>query len=549
MIQKIDAADFCRMIDCAAAAIQAQEQMINSLNVFPVPDGDTGTNMSLTIATAAQELLRTGPSATLGKSAGQAATALLRGARGNSGVILSLLFRGISKTLKDHETADGFDFAQALTEGVSAAYNAIMKPTEGTILTVSRLAAKAAVDTAAENSAFEPVLEAAILAGQEALKETVNQNPVLKKAGVVDAGGMGFVVILEGMLAGLRGEQVDHSGEAAPAPANAQAVFQTEEITFAYDTVFIVRRSGEQPLELFRAFLESIGDSLVIGEDDESFKVHVHTNEPGRALTEAQKYGTLELAKIENMRLQHEAVAAGRQAISADDLEKDEPLPDKPMKPYGVVAVCAGDGLADLFRELGADAIVQGGQTMNPATQDILTAIQQVSAETVFVLPNNKNIILAAQQAVPLSRRNVVVIETRTVPEGITALLSFDPAVSAEENQAQMTEAAGTVTTMSVTYAARPSDFDGLSIHEGDYLALVGSSLFGTGRDVWMLLGSMGKRIAQTGLECITIYYGQDVSEEDAQRASQVISDACPDAEVTLLCGGQPVYYYLISAE
>ena len=549
------------MIDCGAAAIEGQKQQVNDLNVFPVPDGDTGTNMSMTISAAAREL-RKNPPATVGKAAGQTATAMLRGARGNSGVILSLLFRGIAKVLKDKQTADGYDFAAALQEGVTTAYNAIMKPTEGTILTVSRGSAKRAEETALVASGFEPVLEAAIQAGQEALALTIDQNPVLKKAGVIDAGGKGYLIILEGMLAGLRGQVVEHLDEpedTTPAGADFGAL-SLEEITFTYDTVFTVRRNPGQSIEPFRTYLESIGDSLVIGEDDDSFKVHVHTDMPGAALTEAQKYGTLELAKIENMRTQAEELAAGKKAQSTDDLEAIEAeleameqpaseVPVQPPKRYGVVSVCAGQGLADLFRELGADAIVQGGQTMNPSTNDILTAVEQVNAQTVFVLPNNKNIIMAAQQAVPLATRQVIVVETTTVPQGVTALLELDPDQDPEVNRDAMTAASKHVTTMSLTYAARPSVFDGQTIRQGDYIALLEGSLFGTGPDMEALLEQLAAKVREQGADCVTIYYGDSVSESDAGKAAAQFSAQCAEAEVTLLSGGQPVYYYLISAE
>ena len=434
MRQTFDGAAFGRMICSAAASIELKKQKINELNVFPVPDGDTGTNMSMTLGAAATELRRK-PDVTLTKAADVAASALLRGARGNSGVILSLLFRGFSKALKGMEQADGRDFAAALTAGVEAAYKAVMKPAEGTILTVSRLTADAARDLAAEDRSIESVLAAAIPVAKAALDNTVNQNPVLKKAGVVDAGGMGFVVILEGMLSSLQGNDIVADESAAVNEQADFAEFDSEDITFAFDTVFIVRKSApDVSLEPLRLYLDSIGDSLVIGEDDEAFKVHVHTNIPGDALSEAQKYGTLELAKIENMRMQHDDLAAGRKARSTDDLEAIEqelesapaPQPPQPEKRYGVVAVCAGEGLASVFTDLGADRIIEGGQTMNPSTEDILSAVEQTPAEIVFVLPNNKNIILAAQAAAELAEKDVIVIESKTVPQGITALLNFD---------------------------------------------------------------------------------------------------------------------------
>ena len=558
MIDIIDGALFQRMVVHAAASINAQKQSINELNVFPVPDGDTGTNMSLTIGTAAAEAKKK-PATTVAQAAATNASALLRGARGNSGVILSLLFRGVSKALKDHDTADGVALATALHEGVSAAYKAVMKPAEGTILTVSRLAAKAAAEAAQEQNSAEHVLEAAIAHGQEALAETINQNPVLKKAGVVDAGGKGFLIILQGMLDEMRGIPApqDYRDDAPQTKDKADFMAMSqEEITFAFDTVFIVRKS--QPdvnLGPFRTYLNSIGDSLVIGEDDEAFKVHVHTNIPGNALNEAQKYGTLELAKIENMRTQADDLAAGRKAQSVDDLEDDhheaEQTTVAPVeKKYGVVAVCAGGGLASVFRDLGVDGIISGGQTMNPSTEDILREIARTPAETVFVLPNNKNIIMAAQQCVGLIEgREVVVIPTRTVPQGISTLLVMDPEGQVQDNVDAMTEAMSHVHTSEVTYAARNSDFDGFAIQEGDYMALSDGQLFGTAKSMEELLENLAQAETQQTAEFINIFYGEDVDEESAGKALALFQRLCPNAEITLLSGGQPVYYYMISAE
>ncbi|MBQ2606990.1 MAG: DAK2 domain-containing protein, partial [Oscillospiraceae bacterium] len=370
----ITGADFKEMLLFGTASVTAAKQSINDLNVFPVPDGDTGTNMSLTIQTAAAELRKIEP-ATVDQAASVTASALLRGARGNSGVILSLLFRGMSKYLKGCETADGCAFAAAMQEGVATAYNAVMKPAEGTILTVSRLAADRAMDAAEENNSVEYVLEQALIQGEKTLKDTVNMNPVLKRAGVIDAGGKGFVTIFGGMLSCLRGERIAEPGEEAPA-VRAKADFESlgdQDITFTYDTVFIVRKTVQRDLAPYRAYLETIGDSIVIGEDDEAFKVHVHTDTPGDALNAAQQYGTLEIAKIENMRMQQEDLAAGKKTITADDLEDEDDMPsaanapeDEPEKAIGFLSVCAGDGLAELFRDLGVDGIISGGQTMNP---------------------------------------------------------------------------------------------------------------------------------------------------------------------------------------
>ena len=556
----MDGAAFARMIVSASAAIEQKKQKINELNVFPVPDGDTGTNMSMTLAAAAQDLKKRSPES-LTKAADMTASALLRGARGNSGVILSLLFRGFSKSLKGKLEANGKDFAEALSAGVEAAYKAVMKPAEGTILTVSRLTGDAARDLAADDANLESVLMGSIETAKVALENTVNQNPVLKKAGVVDAGGMGFVTILEGMLASLQGNDVALQENAGETKEQADFTdFATEDITFAYDTVYIVRKKDETVnLEPLRVYLDSIGDSLVIGEDDEAFKVHVHTNIPWEALAESQKYGTLELAKIENMRMQHDDLAEGRKARSTDDLDAIEqeleagdtakPAPAAPEKPFGFVAVCAGEGLAGVFRDLGADGIIEGGQTMNPSTEDILHAIEQTPAEVVFVLPNNKNIIMAAQAAQELATREVVVVPTKTVPQGITAMLSFDETQSASENAELMTESLAGVTTMQITYAARNSDFDGFAISEGDYLALTDGKLYGTDRDLGALLESLAKFAGEKDAEFITVFYGADVTEDDAAKAESLFAAACPNAELTLLPGGQPVYFYIISIE
>ena len=556
MIKTIDGAAFSRMMLSAAAEIDLNKQKVNELNVFPVPDGDTGTNMSMTLSAASTEL-RKADGITLTKAADKTASALLRG---NSGVITSLLFRGFSKSLKGKLEADGKDFAAALTAGVEAAYKAVMKPAEGTILTVSRLTADAARDLAAENNEIEYVLQHCLDTAHAALDNTVNQNPVLKKAGVVDAGGMGFCLILRGMLESLRGNDIVCEDAGAVNEEADFGIFDSEDITFAFDTVFIVRKREDiTSLDPLREYLGSIGDSLVIGEDDEAFKVHVHTNIPGDALSEAQKYGTLELAKIENMRLQHDDLTAGRKARSTDDLEavekelENQPAkqeaPAEPEKRYGSVAVCAGAGLAGVFRDLGVDEIIEGGQTMNPSTEDILHAIEKTPAEIVFVLPNNKNIIMAAQAAAELASREVVVIPTKTVPQGISAMLAFDAAMEPEENEAAMTDCLSGVMTMQITYAARDSDFDGFDIHAGDYLGLCDGALAGTTREITTLLASLADKAAEAGKEFINIFYGADIQEPDAEAALELFRQHAPDAEVNLVSGGQPIYYYLISAE
>ena len=557
MIKTIDGAAFSRMMLSAAAEIDLNKQKVNELNVFPVPDGDTGTNMSMTLSAASTEL-RKADGITLTKAADKTASALLRGARGNSGVILSLLFRGFSKSLKGKLEADGKDFAAALTAGVEAAYKAVMKPAEGTILTVSRLTADAARDLAVENNEIEYVLQHCLDTAHAALDNTVNQNPVLKKAGVVDAGGMGFCLILRGMLESLRGNDIVCEDAGAVNEEADFGIFDSEDITFAFDTVFIVRKREDiTSLDPLREYLGSIGDSLVIGEDDEAFKVHVHTNIPGEALTKSQQYGTLELAKIENMRTQYDDIMAGRKAQTTDDLEKVEQelestdeLHAAPTKRYGIVAVCAGEGIANLFRELGADTIVTGGQTMNPSTADIIKEINRTPAEIVFVLPNNKNIIMAAEQSIPLCEdKTVVVIPTKTIPQGITAMLSFDPDSEVSDIVETLTESLESVHTAQVTYAARDSDFDGYAIHAGEYLALLDGKLIGSFTEMPSMLDKMSEAFEDLEPEIITVYYGEDVSVEDAETTAKALEKAFPDAEVTVVNGGQPVYYYMISVE
>ena len=565
----IDAAAFREMILCADAALHANMQKINELNVFPVPDGDTGTNMGLTMNNAAVEL-RKKSFATVDETAACVASALLRGARGNSGVILSLLFRGISRRLKGLEKAGAEEFSAAMNDGVEAAYKAVMKPAEGTILTVSRLASAAAAQAANAGSDLETCLVCAIRVGDQALEDTVNQNPVLKKAGVVDAGGMGYLVILRAILASLRGE-ISSAADPGVEESVVDAGWTGEQVEVpeqnVFDTVYVVRKaSADVDLLPLRQYLDSIGDSLVISDDDEIFKVHVHTDIPGQALTESQKYGTLELAKIENMRSQAEAILAGRKAKSTDDLEEVDRELDAiaeaqekgesaeseyaaPAKDYGVVTVCAGAGMANLFRDLGADAIVTGGQTMNPSTDDILREINRTPASTVFVFPNNKNIIMAAEQTIPLTDKKVVVIPTKTVPQGVSALLSFNVDADAETLEQDMIAAAQNVHTAMVTYAARDSEFDGHSIHAGEYLALLDGALLGSYSSIPTLFKELNWAINDFAPEFITVYYGADVTEEDAAAAAETITGCFPEAEVSVVNGGQPVYYYMISVE
>ncbi len=533
------------MILGAAASIENHKQQINELNVFPVPDGDTGTNMSMTICAAANEL-RKAEIPSLTKAADATASVMLRSARGNSGVILSLLFRGFAKALKGMDSCDGMQLATALKGGVDAAYKAVMKPTEGTILTVARVSANDALKAAAKDPTFESVMEVTLASAEKALAATVNQNPVLQKAGVVDAGGKGWVYVLDSMLRVARGEEIDLS---APAETGGEVKeqadfsdFDTENITFSYCTEFIISRENTKDPEDLRAFLSGLGDSLVLVDDDEIIKVHVHTNDPGIALQEALKYGSLVTVKIENMKLQHSEKVMSQEEVAQASIAPAE-------KKYGMVAVCAGAGIAGVFRELGADNIIEGGQTMNPSTQDILERINATPAEVVFVFPNNKNIIMAAEQTIPLTEKKVIVIPSKTIPQGVSAMLMFDPDADEQTNIDTLTEAMQNVQTLQITYAARNSDFDGHDIHEGEYLALYGSSLFGNDKDVNVLLRGLAERLRDEGSEFITVYYGADINEAQAEEAVAIFSEICPDAEINLINGGQPVYYYLISAE
>lgn len=554
MKEYIDAAAFAKAVLCCASALENKIQIINELNVFPVPDGDTGTNMSLTMNNAAKEL-RKKSFDRIDTAADCVASALLRGARGNSGVILSLLFRGIAKRLKGLETAGASEFASAMNEGVEAAYKAVMKPAEGTILTVSRKASKAALDATLLGSDLEGMFICAIKEGRQALDDTIELNPVLKKAGVVDAGGKGYMVILETFLASLKGEfEPGNAGASEPGTeATPFSAFANDEITFAFDTVFIVRKSvRDVNLDKFRAYLASVGDSLVISEDDEIFKVHVHTDIPGEVLTESSEYGVLELAKIENMKQQHNDLVAGRHVCSTDDLdeEKSGQDPEAENKEMGFVAVCAGDGFESLFKELGADRIVTGGQTMNPSTEDILEEIEKTPASTVCVLPNNKNIIMAAEQCVPLTDKKVIVIPTTTVPQGISAMLNYNGCGdSPYETAEEMKKACMAVHTAQITYAARDSEFDGHSIHSGEYLALMDGKLIGNYNGMKNMISDLTWSLNDLEPQFVTVYYGDGVSEDEANQLADELAGVLTDADVCTVYGGQPVYYYVISAE
>jgi DAK2 domain fusion protein YloV len=549
------------MIINGAVSIDNYKSEINELNVFPVPDGDTGTNMSLTMGAGASALSDSAPD-TVGRAAEITAGALLRGARGNSGVILSLLFRGIARRLKDMETADAQAFAGAIADGVESAYKAVMKPTEGTILTVSRLAGNAAVIMAEREIDIEAILEHAIKTGYEALGNTINQNPVLKKAGVVDAGGKGYLYILEGMLKALKGEELIRAAETQTAESSVDGrekadftEFDTKDIHFTYCTEFIVSRRNNKDVSLLRDFLDARGDSIVVVDDDELIKVHVHSNEPGNVITEALTYGSLMTVKIENMKEQHTVkLVESRTAasVTVKPAVTEAPVPATralPEKEFGVVAVCAGEGMCSVFRDLGADNIIIGGQTMNPSTADILTQIDATPAETVFVLPNNKNIVMAAQQCIPLTAKKVVVIPSKSMPQGISALIALDTCATTEENTQLMSDAIVRVHTAQITYAARDSVYDGKDIRAGDYLALMEDTLVSTGSDTGALIDAIACSMSAFSPEFVTVFVGEDVDEKTSNDVLKRLSAALPSAETSVVYGGQPVYSFLISAE
>ena len=546
--QKITGALFQSMVTEGALAIAEKQEQVNELNVFPVPDGDTGTNMSMTMAAAMTEMEKLAEP-TLAKAADTTAAALLRGARGNSGVILSLLFRGMAKKLHEEPEAGGCALALALREGVETAYKAVMKPAEGTILTVSRVSAQHAVEACQADPSLsaEQVLEAVLERGRTALDETIHQNPVLEKAGVVDAGAFGFLTILEGMLDAVRGVHRDRK----PAQAGTQSAadfgaIADEDITFTYCTEFIAARKDKaRNVGRLRAILSEIGDSLVVVDDDDIVKVHVHTDQPNKALEEGLKFGPLLTVKIENMREQHTA-----KVIEGTADEPRERVVVPPEKPFGYVAVAAGDGLKALFADLGVDEVVQGGQTMNPSTDDIVRAVDAVPAETVFVLPNNKNIIMAAEQAVHLAEgKKIVVVPTRTIPQGISAMLAADPDCG---NEAALTEAmrdaAHHVRSGQVTYAARDSEYDGKKIKQGEYLSLLEGRLCASGRES-AVLKKLVREMVTDESAFATVIYGEGVTEQQAAEVEALLHKENKEMEISVVDGGQPVYYYILSVE
>ncbi len=546
----------------AANNLANNRKQCDDLNIFPVPDGDTGTNMSLTLSNSARELEKLS-GATAGKVASVNASALLRGARGNSGVITSLLFRGFAKGIADDEFVTPRNLADAFSDGVEAAYKAVMKPTEGTILTVARIAAEYAKKAYKDGKNELEVFEAAIKGAERALAKTPDLLPVLKKAGVVDAGGFGFVLILKGMHSVFKDGVIIQSAAAAAnaepeeeeESRNAAGEFETE-ITFTYCTEFIVNRNKEcekEPSEL-RGYLETIGDCVVVVDDEEIIKVHVHTDHPGNALENALNFGQLINLKIENMRDQHEKAkhdaqnAKKKPVKSVDRTETYTPV--EPTNEVGFVSVCAGDGLAELFKDLGVDTIVSGGQTMNPSTDDILKAIETTPAKTVFVLPNNKNIIMAAEQAIPISTRKVVVLHTRTIPQGITAMLNFDPSASDEDNAIEMQKAYEKIVTGQITFAARDSEFDGHSIKKGELMALLGGKITFVDTNLENTVMKLLKQMVKRDTQFITVIHGADVKRSHASAIETQIKQKYGEkAEITFIDGGQPIYYYIISVE
>ena len=522
---------------------------VDALNVFPVPDGDTGTNMSMTIGNGAKALAELPDDVTVGEVSKVAAGAFLRGARGNSGVILSLLFRGFSKGLKGKETATGADIAEAITIGVEAAYKAVMKPTEGTILTVSRCAAEKATEIAKYDDSVTAVFYGMYIQGKKTLEQTPEMLPILKKSGVVDAGGQGLVYIMEGMW-NLIAEgtiiQLKSSSEESASPDESCK----NELKYTYCVEAVAERRNAKETDSFCRWLGSVGDVVLFGADTANVKFHIHTNEPGKVITEALTFGALTTIKVENMNIGHTSLLGEEKQ---EDKAPASPFPYANVNPdteYGFVSVCAGKGLTDVFLDLGCDNIVSGGQTMNPSTEDILAAVQATPAKNVFVLPNNKNIVMAAQQAAEIADRNVIVIPSRTVPQGISAMLAYDPDSDVESNTEAMNDALSSVATGQVTFAARDSDFDGHKIKEGEHLAMKEGKMIYTGKDMDVICGRLAKALATKDTSMVTVYYGEDISAEQAEEIRKVIESKLPSTiEVATVYGGQPVYYFIISAE
>ncbi len=532
----------------AAICLEKQKNQIDELNVYPVPDGDTGTNMSMTMNSARKELELLSDDADISKVADTAASALLRGARGNSGVILSLIFRGFSKGMKNLKTAKCENFANSLELGVDAAYKAVMKPTEGTILTVARMSAQTARSSCLDTNELSVFWSAVCATAEETLAKTPDFLPILKKSGVVDAGGKGLVVVFEAMLDIFNGKTIEIQTAGSSGSENRSAVQEIEtDINFTYCTECIITKHNDcKDAASLRAYLETIGDCVLVVDDDDIIKVHVHTNNPGSVIEKALEFGVINMPKIENMKMQHDGIKKEARKQDAPDKARRT----KPEKKYGFVVVAAGHGVEALFKDLGADNVVTGGQTMNPSTEDILDAIYMTPAETVFVLPNNKNIILSAEQAVKFADRGVCVLQTRTIPQGVSAMLAFDESVDISENKVNMTKAFERVSTGLITFAARDTELDGHSIKKGEILALDSGKLVFTDKDVNHAVLKLVKKLVKNDTSFVTLMYGADVTDENAEKMQTLLSQKLSDKiEVTLINGGQPVYYYIISVE
>lgn len=557
-MKTIDAQMVAKMFLGGAKNLESKKEWINELNVFPVPDGDTGTNMTLTITAAAGEVgnLEELNMETLAKCISSGS---LRGARGNSGVILSQLLRGFTKGIKDQEELDVIDLANAMQKAVETAYKAVMKPKEGTILTVAKGAALKAAELAQSMEDMEEFCRLVIEEAQEVLSRTPDMLPVLKEAGVVDSGGQGLVEVLKGCYDALLGKEVDYSFETPKKESEVRISARTEaEIRFGYCTEFIImlEKAYDEKTELeFKAFLESIGDSIVVVSDDDIVKVHVHTNDPGLAIQRALTYGALSRMKIDNMRLEHEEkLIKDASRIAAEQKKQDEARKaekkEEPRKEMGFISVSIGEGVGEIFKGLGVDYLIEGGQTMNPSTEDMLEAISQVNADHIFILPNNKNIILAANQAGSLtSDKHVIVIPTKTVPQGITAMVNYIPEETPGENELRMQEEIRNVKTGQVTYAVRDTKIDDKEIHLGDIMGIGDDGILAVGKEVQETALSMMEELVDADSEIIGVYYGEEVSEKDAQALGEKIAEKYPNTEVEVHYGGQPIYYYVVSVE
>jgi len=554
----IDAKGLQKAFLAGAKGLDAKKEWINELNVFPVPDVDTGTNMTITIMAAAREVAAI-ENPTMASLAKAISSGSLRGARGNSGVILSQLLRGLTKGIKDYEELDVIDLANAMQKAVETAYKAVMKPKEGTILTVAKGAALKAAELAETVEDVEEFCRLVIEEAETVLSRTPDMLPVLKEAGVVDSGGQGLVEVMKGAYDALIGKEIDYSFESPKKESSVQISEQTKaDIRFGYCTEFLIMREKayDENTELeFKAFLESIGDSIVVVSDDDIVKVHVHTNDPGLAIQRALTYGSLSHMKIDNMRLEHEEKLikdASRiaEAQKAEEETKQEVEKNKTRKAIGFISVSIGEGIDEIFRGLGVDYLIEGGQTMNPSTEDMLKAVNQVNADTVFILPNNKNIVLAANQASYLAEgKKIIVIPTKTIPQGITAMVNYIPEENAEENRTRMMEEIQNVKTGQITYAVRDTRIDEKEIHQGDYMGIGDSGILSVGKEIAKTAMAMMTELVEEDSEIIGIYYGEEVSEDDAQALGNKLARQYPNAEVEVHYGGQPIYYYVISVE